>query len=309
MVAFRPILAFLGTIGALLYVFIDLNLLSPPYRHPKPGSWILITGCSPGSLGAGVLKHFLTTSAAGIIIGGDTKGLNILATVRTEKQAHELKSWLAPYQLNSSSSSNSNSKIRIEIVKDVASKTDLLHLVSLCKQEKMILSAIVLNAGISKRSLLHELDFEETFRVNVFGVFIAVREFLPLLRDHGPGARIILIGSLASLFPRPATVAYSSAKSAIDGAADGMRRELDKEGISVSLVSPGFLKSNMCDVFPPCGDPTQYYEAIWDAVHNTRPRAKYYVGYITAIFSAWLAALIRNVIPDRILDYLVAVNA
>lgn len=48
------------------------------------------------------------------------------------------------------------------------------------------------------------------YEVNVFGLLSVTRAFLPLLRAHGPGARIVNIGSAAGLYSPPVHSVYSS---------------------------------------------------------------------------------------------------
>jgi short-subunit dehydrogenase len=56
------------------------------------------------------------------------------------------------------------------------------------------------------------------FDVNVFGLIATTKAFLPLLREHGPGARIVNIGSVAGYFTLPSIGIYcASSKFVLSG--------------------------------------------------------------------------------------------
>ena len=64
--------------------------------------------------------------------------------------------------------------------------------------------------------------------------------FLPVLREHS--GRVIHIGSRSGTIARPFRGDYTISKFALEGLADTMRRELIWEGLSVSMVNPGFIR-------------------------------------------------------------------
>ena len=68
------------------------------------------------------------------------------------------------------------------------------------KNQKLV--ALFNNAGVGKGMPIEYVDMEEvedTFNVNVFGVFRLYRACVPLLRETGPGARIVNTSSIAGL--------------------------------------------------------------------------------------------------------------
>jgi NADP-dependent 3-hydroxy acid dehydrogenase YdfG len=74
------------------------------------------------------------------------------------------------------------------------------------------------------------------FDVNVFGVVEVIRAFLPLLRAHGPGARIINMGSVAGWGSSAIHAVYSGTKHAVRAILDGLRIEMLPFGIAVVSV-------------------------------------------------------------------------
>ena len=77
------------------------------------------------------------------------------------------------------------------------------------------------------------------YEVNVFGALETVRAFLPMLRIHGPGARIVFVGSVAGWLSSPIHAIYSSTKFAVRALSDGLRLEVRPFGIAVSNLEPG----------------------------------------------------------------------
>ncbi len=81
------------------------------------------------------------------------------------------------------------------------------------------------------------------FEINVMGVCLVTRTFLPLLRVNK--GRIVNIGSSAGILATCRHGIYSATKFAVRALTDAMRMELEQFGMYVSLVSPGAIESTM----------------------------------------------------------------
>lgn len=107
-----------------------------------------------------------------------------------------------------------------------------------------VLWALVANAGIFLPVELEWVPMEDvhkTFDVNVYGCLRAVKTFLPLLRESK--GRIVLVASLAGRTTTTWCNVYSMTKHAVVSLADGLRREMFKWGITVSMVEPTYYKT------------------------------------------------------------------
>ncbi len=106
--------------------------------------------------------------------------------------------------------------------------------------------AIVHTAGIYDLDSLVEMSeerFTKIFNVNLFGAYRINKAFLPLLDK---GSRIIIVSSeLAPLDPLPFTGVYAISKSALEKYAHSLRSELALKDVSVSIIRPGAVKTNM----------------------------------------------------------------
>ncbi|HEY8351942.1 MAG TPA: SDR family NAD(P)-dependent oxidoreductase [Sphingomonadales bacterium] len=109
------------------------------------------------------------------------------------------------------------------------------------------LDLVIANAGIS---LGDPLDgdlgrhTEETFAVNVTGVFNTIHPAIPLMRRRKRG-QIAIMSSLAGYFGMGNAPAYSASKVAVRAYGEALRGLLRPEGIAVNVICPGFIRSPM----------------------------------------------------------------
>lgn len=108
------------------------------------------------------------------------------------------------------------------------------------------LDILVNNAGIyiGKDLTEHTLaDYDQIMAVNVKAVFVAALEAVKHLKA---GGRIITIGSnMADNAVGPQTTLYTMSKSALQGLTRGLARDLGPKGITVTLVQPGPIDTDM----------------------------------------------------------------
>lgn len=89
-------------------------------------------------------------------------------------------------------------------------------------------------------------DIQRVFDVNVRAAFATVSALLPHLRRRGSG-QIALVSSLLAWFGMPVAPTYSASKAALKSYGEALRATLAPEGIKISVVLPGFVKSDMSD--------------------------------------------------------------
>ena len=101
---------------------------------------------------------------------------------------------------------------------------------------------LVNNSGVGGPSKpMWEIDpeeWEDTFRVNVTGTFLACRAFLPGMVERGSGS-VVVIGSITGKRPLVNRTPYAASKTALIGMVRTLAWELGPHGIRVNLVSPG----------------------------------------------------------------------
>jgi NAD(P)-dependent dehydrogenase (short-subunit alcohol dehydrogenase family) len=111
------------------------------------------------------------------------------------------------------------------------------------------LHVLVNNAGVGIQGPFKGITYEDWdfgLAVNLGGVINGLQTFLPGIRAHGEGGHIVNTASLAALVPMPAQyVIYQAAKAAVVTLSEGIRGELAEEGIGVSVLCPGPVRTNI----------------------------------------------------------------
>ncbi|MGV1088944.1 MAG: SDR family oxidoreductase, partial [Mycobacterium sp.] len=108
------------------------------------------------------------------------------------------------------------------------------------------LDAVVNNAGIVVNGPVEGLTLDDLSRqldVNVVAQIGVTQAVLPKIR--AAKGRIVFISSVSGLITTPGTGAYCASKYALESLADALRMELRPWGISVSLVEPGPIKTDI----------------------------------------------------------------
>jgi NAD(P)-dependent dehydrogenase (short-subunit alcohol dehydrogenase family) len=160
--------------------------------------------------------------------------------------------------------------------------------------------------------------------------------FLPLLRKSQ--GRIINIGSVAGHVTFARYGAYSASKHALEAMTDGLRTELGPQGISVSLLEPGFMKTELFaksdtgdasaagaskvkpevrETYPYLysakfekkaqapkdngSDPVIVLYALHHAISSAFPRSRYPIGRVNRM-PVPVLIMLRPLIPDRVWD-------
>jgi len=127
------------------------------------------------------------------------------------------------------------------VVGDVSRLEDLDRLYAVVKEKHGHIDILFANAGagtIAPLAVATEAHFDQTFDVNVKGMFFTVQKALPLLRD---GGSIILNSSVSNVLGLPGFTAYAASKAAVRNFARGWALELKDRKIRVNCVSPGAI--------------------------------------------------------------------
>lgn len=112
-----------------------------------------------------------------------------------------------------------------------------------------LIDLAVLNAGTCEYIDLPAFDsalVQRVMRANVEAVAISLEAVLPLLRRSSQG-HLAVVSSSAAYLPLPRAEAYGASKAAVTYMIEALRLDLKREGIALSLVSPGFVKTPLTD--------------------------------------------------------------
>lgn len=108
---------------------------------------------------------------------------------------------------------------------------------------------LVNNAGITKDALLIRMkseDWDKVLATNLTGVFNCTQVALrPMLKQRG--GRIVNIASVVGLTGNPGQANYAASKAGIVGFTRSVAREVASRGITVNVVAPGFIETDMTE--------------------------------------------------------------
>jgi NAD(P)-dependent dehydrogenase (short-subunit alcohol dehydrogenase family) len=188
---------------------------------------------------------------------------------------------------------------------DITSDESVRDCVSTLLTKTGQIDILVNNAGQALVGGLEETSVEEAkahFDTSFFGTVRMVNAVLPGMRKRRSG-RIINVASLAGAFPVPFEGYYGAAKAALIAYTEVLRQELKALGIIVSVVEPGFYRTNLgntrvaaanrisdydemrkrahtalIESFNKGGDPKEVADTIVKIIESPSPRLHYFVG-------------------------------
>lgn len=159
------------------------------------------------------------------------------------------------------------------------------------------------------------------FETNFFGVVRMTRAVVPHMRRQG-GGRIINIGSVLGLLPMPYGALYSATKHALEGYSESLDHELRTRGVRVSVIEPGYTKTNfdanflgpdstldeyrdvraalsklLPEVVAKGDDPSVVADVVLKAASAARPNIRYTAGAL-----AGRLGLLRRFAPAGLVD-------
>lgn len=106
---------------------------------------------------------------------------------------------------------------------------------------------LINSGGISQRSLALETELaveQRLMNVNFWGTVVLSKAVLPLMIANG-GGQVVCISSLVGKFGTRLRSAYAASKHALHGYFDSVRAELFDQGIHITLVCPGFIRTKV----------------------------------------------------------------
>lgn len=116
-------------------------------------------------------------------------------------------------------------------------------------KDKVFLSVLVNNAGITKDGLILRMkdeDWDKVMGINLRGPFICLREASKIMVRQRTG-RIVNIVSVVGQMGNASQANYSAAKAGLIGLTKAAAKELAARDITVNAVAPGFIQTSMTD--------------------------------------------------------------
>jgi len=128
---------------------------------------------------------------------------------------------------------------------DITDRAQVQAMVHTVQQHFGRIDVLINNAGIIQVGpveLMTLEDYEEAMRVHFWGPLYTVLAVLPGMRQRRQG-RIVNISSIGGKLSMPHLLPYNASKFALVGLSEGLRAELAKDGIVVTTVCPGLMRT------------------------------------------------------------------
>lgn len=135
---------------------------------------------------------------------------------------------------------------------DVADSTAVDAMIKAVIEAFGQIDILVNNAGITRDGLLmrmKEEDWDAVINTNLKGIFHCTKAVSKLMMKKRYG-RIVNMASVVGLIGNAGQSNYAAAKAGVIGFSKSMARELASRGITVNMVAPGFIDTDMTAVLP-----------------------------------------------------------
>lgn len=187
------------------------------------GKIALVTGATRG-IGRAIAEELMS------------KGAFVIGTATSEKGAKNISAYLGEKGRG--------------LVLNVADQSSIETVLEHIKQEFGDIDILVNNAGITRDNLLMRMKDDEWFDIlqtNLTSVYHLSKAMLRSMMKKRFG-RIITIGSVVGSMGNPGQSNYCAAKAGLIGFSKGLAKEVASRGITVNVVAPGFIATDMTDV-------------------------------------------------------------
>ncbi|MFW1955293.1 SDR family NAD(P)-dependent oxidoreductase [Acinetobacter guillouiae] len=135
----------------------------------------------------------------------------------------------------------------ISVAMDITDEAQVRHAYEQVLDEKGRIDWLINNAGLSQRALIADTTMQTEraiMEIDYFSQVFLTKLVLPTFLAQKSG-RIAYISSVAGLLGTQYRASYSAAKAAIHMWANSLRAEVAQDGVNVSVIFPGFVKTNV----------------------------------------------------------------
>ncbi|AXY56029.1 SDR family NAD(P)-dependent oxidoreductase [Acinetobacter chinensis] len=135
----------------------------------------------------------------------------------------------------------------ISVAADITSESQVRHAYEQVLAQKGRIDLLINNAGLSQRALIADTTMQTEraiMEVDYFSQVFLTKLVLPTFLTQKSG-RIAFVSSVAGLLGTQYRASYSAAKAAIHMWANSLRAEVAQNGVNVSVIFPGFVRTNV----------------------------------------------------------------
>lgn len=182
-----------------------------------------------------------------VVIAGGSRGLGLVMARQLAREGAKLVLLArSPDELDEARRQvETQGGTAMTITCDVRDRDEVVAAVDRVVAEHGRIDVLINNAGVIQVGPLEHMtieDFEESLDVHFWGPLYAIWAVLPHMRGRGKG-RIVNICSVGGKVAIPHLLPYCAGKHALAGMSEGMGHELRKDGIFVTTVYPGLMRT------------------------------------------------------------------
>jgi short-subunit dehydrogenase len=227
--------------------FVLKSTLSRYFEYDLRNKTVLITGGSRG-LGLVMAREFAR------------EGSRLVLCARDEQELQEARADVQEFGAEV-----------MTVPCDITDRQAVNEMIGTVNDQFGAIDVLVNNAGIIQVGPLEVMtmeDFERAMQSHFWGPLNTILAVLPSMRQQKSG-RIVNISSIGGKVSVPHLIPYSASKFALVGLSKGLRAELLKDGISVTTVCPGLMRTGS----PRNADfkGQHRYEYAWFSISDSLP--------------------------------------
>lgn len=191
-------------------------------------------------------RNSFTYQGRVVVITGGSRGLGLLLARELKKEGARLALFARNRaELAQAKDNLGGGDTVITIPCDVTERMQVQHAFESVMQRYGRIDVLINNAGVIQVGPLEHMtygDYHRAMNVHFWGALHCTEQVLPHMRRRRSG-RIVNIASIGGLIAVPHLAAYSASKFALVGYSDAIRAELAKDGIRVTTVCPGLMRT------------------------------------------------------------------
>jgi acetoacetyl-CoA reductase len=184
------------------------------------------------------------------LVTGGTRGIGAAISKALKEAGHTV---VANYGGNDEAANKFKGETGIPVTKfDVSDAGACEAGIKAIEGEHGPVDILVNNAGITRDGTFHRMTYDQwsqVIRTNLDSMFTCTRPVIDGMRNRGFG-RIVIISSINGQKGQLGQTNYSAAKAGVIGFAKALAQENASKGVTVNVIAPGYISTEMVQAVP-----------------------------------------------------------